>query len=169
MALVSHPGIGAAAVALRLKTDIAYDGTGIFTRSDVNIEFFPKGSATAVKFDGTDNKFTGAQLTAGVDLEARGVKASAKAEEITLTLTLNGGTVNRTAGQDQSHFGRMTLDIASRAWMRRLRPSSCRPLPRRRRSRHPPPRRTRSSLAGPCRCSRPPKKPKSARCLSSKR
>jgi len=93
VALVSHPGIGAAAATLKLKTDIAYDGTGLFTRSDANIDFFRKGSATALKFDGTDNKFTGAQLTAGVDLEARGVKASAKAEEITLTLTLNGGKV----------------------------------------------------------------------------
>ena len=93
VAMVSHPGIGAAAVALKLKTDIAYDGTGLFTRSDANIDFFHKGSATALKFDGTDNKFTGAQLTAGVDLEARGVKASAKAEEIILTLTLNGGKV----------------------------------------------------------------------------
>lgn len=93
VALVAHPGIGAAAVAVKLKTDIAYDGTGLFTRSDANIDFFRKGSATALKFDGADNKFTGAQLTAGVDLEARGVKASAKAEEITLTLTLNGGKV----------------------------------------------------------------------------
>jgi outer membrane protein OmpA-like peptidoglycan-associated protein/peptidoglycan hydrolase-like protein with peptidoglycan-binding domain len=83
VALVAHPGSGAAAVALKLKTDIAYDGTGLFTRSDANIDFFRKGSAAALKFDGADNKFTGAQLTAGVDLEARGVKASAKAEEIT--------------------------------------------------------------------------------------
>src|SRR5207244_1135845 len=86
--VVKRTGIDPKPVPLNLKTDKAFDGTGLFTRSDANIDFFRKGSATPLKFDGTDNKFTGAELTAGLDLEAMGAKASAKADEVKLTLTL---------------------------------------------------------------------------------
>ena len=86
--VVKRTGIAAKPASLHLKTDRAFDGTGLFTRSDANIDFFRKGSNTPLKFDGTDNKLTGAELTAGVDLDASGVKASAAADEITLTLAL---------------------------------------------------------------------------------
>jgi hypothetical protein len=91
--VVGRVGVASNRTPLHLKTDAHFDGTGLFTRSDANIDFFRKGSATPLKFDGTDNKLAGADLTAGIDLEASGAKPSSKMDETTLTLTLSGGSV----------------------------------------------------------------------------
>ena len=93
--VVKREGLVYKKAALKLTTDIPFDGTGLFTRSDKNIDFFRKGSATALKFDGKDNSFTGPELAppGGVELEAVAVTASGSVDEITLTLALSGGTV----------------------------------------------------------------------------
>lgn len=89
--VVAPPYLPKSRTPIVLKTDSVFTGTGRFSRSDTNIDFFRKGAAAALTFNGIDDVFTGADLTAGVTLEAQGVAASKKVDETTLTLTLTGG------------------------------------------------------------------------------
>lgn len=90
--LVKRPYTAPSPTKITLKTDAGFDGTGLLTRSDAKINFKLKGSANFLKFDGTDNKFPGATLTAGIDIMAEGVTPSAAMGDVLLTLTLNGGS-----------------------------------------------------------------------------
>lgn len=82
-----------ARVPVQLRTDKPFAGTGTFTVAPAGLLRFFR-SATGGKpiaFNGVANGFTGKQLTAGVTLFAEGVKPSGSMDDITLTLTLNGG------------------------------------------------------------------------------
>lgn len=89
---VKRPYTTVAPVKVTLKTDSGFDGTGELTRSQNNVDFSLTAAGPALKFDGTDNKFPGAKLTAGVDLFAVAKTPSAKANDVVLTLTLTGGS-----------------------------------------------------------------------------
>lgn len=79
---------------VRLSTDTAFLGTGTLTRSSNAIRLFTAATGgTEITFDGTDNVFDGAQLTAGVDLFAEGASPSAAVDDIQLTLTLTSSEV----------------------------------------------------------------------------
>jgi hypothetical protein len=90
--LVSRPYTKVDPLKFTLKTDSAFDGTGLLTRSKNNIDFTVQGAATPLKFDGTDNKFQGANLTAGIDLLAVANAPSKSMNDVVLTLTLSGGS-----------------------------------------------------------------------------
>ncbi len=76
-----------------LRASEAFDGTGLFERSGPAINFFDAASGgTQLTFNGTDNRFTGAQLGAGVPLFAEGFSPSAAVDDVTLTLTLTSTT-----------------------------------------------------------------------------
>src|ERR1700728_1017863 len=90
--LVPRPYTKVDPLKFTLKTDSAFDGTGLLTRSKNNIDFTVQGAASPLKFDGTDNKFQGANLTAGIDLLAVGNAPSANVKDMVLTLTLSGGS-----------------------------------------------------------------------------
>ena len=92
MVLVKRPYTNPPPVKVTLKTDSAFDGTGTLTRSANNIDFTVTGAAAALKFDGTDNKFPGARLTAGIELQAVATKASVAMNDVVLTLSLAGGS-----------------------------------------------------------------------------
>lgn len=98
---------------VRLRTDVSFDGTGLFTSSSGAVSFFTGASGgTALKFDGTDNKFTGASLTATVTLYAEGTAPSAALDDVELKLALSGGT--KTIQPDAVHkmtSVEVTLDI----------------------------------------------------------
>lgn len=97
---------------IRLKTDVAFDGQGFFTRSKQIVDFFRKGSANPIKFDNTSNKFSGAELTKGVELEAVGLTPSTSVDDIELTLTLTGGTKKiKPPAKAKMTSVRVTLDI----------------------------------------------------------
>lgn len=83
-----------ARLAVTLKAEPAFDGSGTFTVAGDRVRFFRDGATEAVKFDGTDNVFTGVDLTAGVKLLAEGAAASAALDDVLLTLTLTGGTAS---------------------------------------------------------------------------
>lgn len=77
-----------------LKTNVAFNRTGTLTRSGNTgaIKLFTAANGGAeITFDGTDNVFTGAQLTTGVNLFAESVAPSAIANDYQLTLMLAAG------------------------------------------------------------------------------
>ncbi|MDB5048344.1 MAG: hypothetical protein JWO30_1415 [Fibrobacteres bacterium] len=91
--LVKKPYTKTARKQFTLKTSAPFDGTGLLTISKPGIAFFTVATAgVALTFNGTDNKFTGAQLTAGVNLFAEGTAPSTAVDDIDLTLTLSGGS-----------------------------------------------------------------------------
>src|SRR4051812_21030404 len=92
VALVKRPYTNPDPTPFTLKTNSAHDGEGTLTCNQNNIDFSVKGSANPLKFDGTDNKFQGAQLTAGIDMLAAAKTPSAKMNDVELTLTLTGGS-----------------------------------------------------------------------------
>jgi hypothetical protein len=98
---------------VRLRTDVAFDGTGLLTRNSGAVGFYTSASGgTALKFDGTDNKFTGAGLTGSVTLYAEGIAPSAALDDVELKLALSGGT--KTIQPDAVHkmtSVEVTLDI----------------------------------------------------------
>lgn len=111
--VVKRPYTTPARQAVKLRTDMAFDGTGLLARSGVIIDLYsvPTGGV-ALKFDGTDNKFTGDQLTGGVTLYAQGVKPSAALDDLVLTLALSGGSKKN--GPDATHdmtSVEITLDV----------------------------------------------------------
>ncbi|MBI2690107.1 MAG: peptidoglycan-binding protein [Acidobacteria bacterium] len=79
-------------INLTLKTTADFDGEGLFTRKGDKIKFTVKGTAAALTFNGTDNKFKGADLSKGIIIVADAVKPSDKMGDVEVTLTLNGGT-----------------------------------------------------------------------------
>ncbi len=111
--VVKRPYTKAERKKVTLKADIAFDGTGVLSRSGNAVEFYTTASAgSALKFDGNDNKFTGANLTGGVTLYAEGARASGAVDDIELKLALSGGT--KTIGPDVRHkmtSVEVTLDI----------------------------------------------------------
>jgi hypothetical protein len=90
--VVKRPYTTVSPVKLTLKTDSAFDGTGRVTRNVDIIDFSLTAGGPVLKFDGTDNQFPGAKLTAGVDLFATATKPSTSMNDVVLTLTLTGGS-----------------------------------------------------------------------------
>jgi hypothetical protein len=91
--LVSRPYTNVPPLKVWLQTDVGFDGTGTLTRSGgANIDFTIEGTRAALKFDGADNKFLGAKLSAGFNLIATAKSPSAKVNDVLLTLTLSGGS-----------------------------------------------------------------------------
>lgn len=106
--------------SVTLRTSGAFTSTGTFTRSSAAVRFFDAATTgNEITFNGTDNVFTGAQLTAGLPLFAQGNTASTTLNDIQVTLALTAGstpvappvTATMTAVE-------LTLDIA------RSRPAS---------------------------------------------
>ncbi|MFN0105580.1 MAG: peptidoglycan-binding protein, partial [Bryobacteraceae bacterium] len=91
--LVEKPHKSAAIdnVDVELTTDVPFDGIGTFTVAPAGKLNFFRG-ATKLQFNGTDNVFTGAELSAKVPLRTEGVAASDKKDDVLLTLTLSGGS-----------------------------------------------------------------------------
>lgn len=80
--------------AFRLRVDKPFDGKGTLTLAPAGkIKFFRPGKGE-LKFAGGDNEFSGAELSKpeGVLLFGEGVTASAKKDDVLLTLALSGGT-----------------------------------------------------------------------------
>jgi hypothetical protein len=76
-----------------LGVSATFARTGTLTRSNNAIRFFDAATGgNEITFNGTDNVFTGAQLTARVQLFAEGASASAALDDVLLTLTLTAGT-----------------------------------------------------------------------------
>ncbi|MCI0700544.1 MAG: hypothetical protein L0241_05640, partial [Planctomycetia bacterium] len=92
--LVKKPHTNPKRRQVKVKTDRRFDGTGTLRRSGTEIRFFTQRSGgTEIRFDGADNVFQGAKLSAGVKLFAEGASASANVGGFVLTLTLAGGSV----------------------------------------------------------------------------
>jgi outer membrane protein OmpA-like peptidoglycan-associated protein len=82
-----------ARVRVTLATDRPFSRTGTLTRSNPIVRFFDAATGGAeITFDGTDNVFSGAQLSAGVTLFAESSTASGTADDVQLTLTLAPGS-----------------------------------------------------------------------------
>jgi hypothetical protein len=96
-----------------LRTSGAFTQTGTLTRSSDAIRFFDAATGgNEINFNGTDNVFTGAQLTAGVELFAQGERASAALDDVQLTLMLaiGGAPVAAPATATMTAVA-LTLDI----------------------------------------------------------
>ncbi len=90
--VVKKPHTNPARRPIRLSASPAFSGTGTFTVSGNAINFFTAANGGAqITFNGADNVFSGAALTAGVNVFAEGASASGAMDDITLTLTLSGG------------------------------------------------------------------------------
>ncbi len=108
---------------ITLKTDAAFDGTGTFTCDKADkVKFFSAAVAgTEIKFDGTANVFKpgappawapGGSLSSGVTVFVEGAVASAAMDDITIKLSLKGGS--KPTGPDDSSTitsVEVTLDI----------------------------------------------------------
>jgi len=80
-------------VRLGVNGSFSAPGTGRFTRSINKVRFFTAATAgTEITFNGTDNVFTAAQLTAGVQLFAEGGAVSTSQEDTDLKIELLVGT-----------------------------------------------------------------------------
>ncbi len=89
--VVKKPHTTVARADIDLTTDVPFDGVGTFTVSPADrIRFFL--GAKQITFNGTDNVFSGDELRVGVTLFAEGAAASANMNDVTLTLTLSGGS-----------------------------------------------------------------------------
>ncbi len=94
--LVKKPHTSPARQKVTLRTSTKFPRTGTFTRSNANVRFFTAlTGGTEITFNGTDNVFTGAQLSAaaGVQLFAEGATVSTGPNDVTLTLTLATGAI----------------------------------------------------------------------------
>ena len=81
--------------AITLRCNTPFVGKATLTRSSAPIRFFKAfAGGTEITFNGADNLFTDAELTApdGVKIFAEGATASTKLNDVTLTLTLNPGS-----------------------------------------------------------------------------
>ena len=95
--LVKKPYTNPLRVEVVLKTDTSFDGDGVLTVNNPNsILLFPtRTGGNPLQFNGTDNKFKGAQLDpkgTGLSFFAEGKTASANMRDFVLTLHLSGGT-----------------------------------------------------------------------------
>jgi len=88
--IVARPYTTVEPETIKLKTKQAFDGTGLFTRTQTHIKFSHGG--TELTFDGTDNRFTGAELTGGVEIRVEAVSVSAAPEDVEIKLELSGGS-----------------------------------------------------------------------------
>jgi len=80
-------------ITLSVKGTFTGGGTGRFTRSKDTVKFFTAASAGAeIKFDGKDNVFSAADLTAGKQLFAEGGATSTAKEDTELKLELLVGS-----------------------------------------------------------------------------
>ncbi len=90
---VKKPHTNPPRVQVTLRADAAFNGTGTLDRSGntAAVRLFTAAvGGTEITFDGTDNVFPGANLTAGVQLFAEaGPAPSGAVNDYTLTLTLN--------------------------------------------------------------------------------
>lgn len=92
--VVKKPYTNPARQLVTLGSDAPFTGSGTFTRSSATIRFFNAAvGGTEITFDGTDNIFTGPQLSAGVQLFAEGATASAALNDVQLTLTLSSAAL----------------------------------------------------------------------------
>ncbi len=109
--VVKKPHTTVARADVDLTTDVPFDGVGTFTVSPADrIRFFL--GAKQITFNGTDNVFTGDELRIGVTLFAEGAAPSATMNDITLTLTLSGGTKPKAAPASVKMTAvEVTLDI----------------------------------------------------------
>lgn len=110
--------------SLSLKTDAAFDGTATFECDKPDkVKFFSAEKAgTEIKFDGTANVFKpnsapawapkGATISSGVTVWAEAQKPSDKKEDITVKLSLSGGS-KPTGGPDTHKITsvEVTLDL----------------------------------------------------------
>ncbi len=88
--VMKKPYTRPARVPVTLKSDRPFDGSGQFTVDGGRIQFFAAiDGLLALQFNGTDNVFTGAQLTAGVTVFAEGLSVSGAVDDVTLTLTIS--------------------------------------------------------------------------------
>jgi hypothetical protein len=89
---VNKPHTNPQRVQVTLSSDSAFEGTGTLTRSGNTAAvrlFMAATGGTELRFDGTDNRFTGAELAAGVHLFAEGgPNPSGTVGDHVLTLTL---------------------------------------------------------------------------------
>lgn len=90
-----------------------FSGTGTFRRSNAHINFFTAASGgRRLAFDGTDNVFPSAQLSAGVQLFAEGASPSGTVNDVTIALTLRPGAgPTGTPATAQMTAVEVTLDI----------------------------------------------------------
>lgn len=90
--VVRKPHTNPARQIVTLTTDGSFFRSGTVTRVGTAIHFFDAAvNGTEILFDGTDNVFTGARLTAGVQLFAESTTPSAVLDDVQLTLTLTPG------------------------------------------------------------------------------
>jgi outer membrane protein OmpA-like peptidoglycan-associated protein len=112
--VVKKPYTNPSRQEVTLSTSSSFTGTGTFTRSSPAVRFFTAESAGAeITFDGTDNVFTGAQLSVGIRLFAEGTTPSATPDDVQLTLALAapGLLVEPPATATMTSVA-LTLDIA---------------------------------------------------------
>ncbi len=109
--------------AVHLSTDSAFDGTGTFTcDKPALVKFWSAAKeGTEIKFDGKDNVWKpkappawakGASLASGVTVYVEALKPSSALDDITLKLSLSGGS--KTNGPDDTSKAtsvELTLDI----------------------------------------------------------
>ncbi|NYI59201.1 peptidoglycan-binding protein [Cellulomonas soli] len=110
--VVKKPHTNPARRPVVLRASTAFTGSGTLTRSSDVVRLFDAAAGgTELTFDGVDNVFTAAQLTAGVTLFTEGRAASAAVGDVTLTLRL---TVGATPGLSATHTltcVALTLDL----------------------------------------------------------
>jgi outer membrane protein OmpA-like peptidoglycan-associated protein len=97
-----------------LTTDGPFFRSGTVTRVGAAIRFFDAAvNGTEITFNGTDNVFTGAQLSAGVKLFAEGATPSVALDDVVLTLTLSPGAtpIGPPANATMTSV-ELTLDVA---------------------------------------------------------
>lgn len=88
---------------ITLKTDAAFDGTATFNcdKPDAVKFYSAKTGGVEIRLNGTDNVFPpggsppwagGATISGGVKIYAEGIKPSSKKDDITISLSLSGGS-----------------------------------------------------------------------------
>jgi len=91
------PDDKAVRLKVHLTTDAAFDGTGTLTirtpdDSSAGLAFYHSEHGDDFWFDSWSQDFPGDDLTIGIDLWAQGASPSSKMGDITLELSLSGGT-----------------------------------------------------------------------------
>jgi outer membrane protein OmpA-like peptidoglycan-associated protein len=90
--VVKKPHTNPARQAVTLTTDGPFFRAGTVTRTGTAITFFDAlVGGNEIQFDGTDNVFSGAQLSAGVQIFAASTTRSVALGDVQLTLTLTPG------------------------------------------------------------------------------
>lgn len=98
-------------ITLSVKDPFVGKGTGRFTRSKETIKFFTAAGAE-LKFDGKDNVFTAAELTAGKELFAEGFATSALQQDTELRIDLLAGSIRiGTAATAKATCVELTVDL----------------------------------------------------------